>query len=64
MPTRIHRHIVDLAGSGLVLVGLLLATLALSAVPVVVQGLTKHPARSQPAGRSGQPGLSGAGRAP
>jgi hypothetical protein len=64
MRVRIHRHIVDLAGSGLVLVGLLLATLALSAVPVVVQGLTRHPARTQPAGGPGQPGLSRPGRAP
>jgi hypothetical protein len=64
MRVRFHRHLVDLAGSGLVLVGFLLATLALSAVPVVVQGLTKHPLRTQPAGRSGQPRLSGTGRAP
>jgi hypothetical protein len=39
---RVHRHIVDLAGSGLVLIGFLLAAMALSAVPVLVQGLTRH----------------------
>jgi hypothetical protein len=61
---RLHRHIVDLAGSGLVLVGLLLATLALSAVPVVMHGLTRHPARIQPSGGSGHQGLTGTGRGP
>ena len=45
---RVHRHIVDLAGSGLVLIGFLLAAMALSAVPVLVQGLTRH-TQSQPA---------------
>jgi hypothetical protein len=50
MRIRIHRHIADLAGSGLVLMGFLLATLALSAVPVLVQGLSRHPAQSQSGG--------------
>jgi hypothetical protein len=50
MPIRIHRHILDLAGSGLVLIGFLLAAMALSAVPVLVQGLTRHgPPPAQPA---------------
>ena len=42
MRVRIHHHLVDLAGSGLVLIGFLLAAMALSAVPVLVQGLTRH----------------------
>ena len=57
---RVHRHIVDLAGSGLVLIGFLLAAMALSAVPVLVQGLTRHPVQAQPAGR---PDPSAPGRA-
>ena len=61
MTIRIHRHLVDLAGSGLVLIGFLLAAMALSAVPVLVQGLTRHPSHAQPAGAAVQPGagLSG-----
>ena len=61
MSIRIHRHLSDLAGSGLVLIGFLLAAMALSAVPVLVQGLTRHAAQAQPAGGAGQPGaeLSG-----
>jgi hypothetical protein len=55
MRVRIHRHIADLAGSGLVLIGFLLATLALSAVPILVQGLSRHPALS----RAGAPDPSG-----
>ena len=50
MHFRIHRHVVDLAGSGLVLIGFLLAAMAISAVPVLVQGLTRHaPPPAQPA---------------
>jgi hypothetical protein len=45
---RVHRHILDLAGSGLVLIGFLLAAMALSAVPVLMQGLSRHPAQNQP----------------
>lgn len=48
MPIRIHRHIVDLAGSGLVLIGFLLAAMAVSAVPVLVQELTRRPPSAQP----------------
>jgi hypothetical protein len=36
---RIHRHITDLAGSGLVLIALLLGAMVISAVPVIVQSL-------------------------
>jgi hypothetical protein len=63
MPIRIHRHLVDLAGSGLVLIGFLLAAMALSAVPVLVQGLTRHSPHAQPAGGPALPGpgLSGPG---
>jgi hypothetical protein len=46
---RVHRHIVDLAGSGLVLIGFLLAAMALSAVPVLVQGLGRHSQQAQAA---------------
>ena len=49
---RVHRHIVELAGSGLVMIGFLLAAMALSAVPVLVQGLTRH-ASPAPSIRSG-----------
>jgi hypothetical protein len=61
MSIRIHRHLVDLAGSGLVLIGFLLAAMALSAVPVLVQGLTRHNPHAQPAGGPDRPqlGLSG-----
>ncbi len=64
MRVRIHRHLVDLAGSGLVLIGFLLATLALSAVPVVVRGLARRPATAHPASQAGPSRLSGPGRAP
>jgi hypothetical protein len=47
MRIRIHRHITDLAGSGLVLLGFLLATMVLSAAPVLLQELGRHPAPSQ-----------------
>ena len=64
MHIRIHRHIADLAGSGLVLIGFLLAAMALSAVPVLMQGLSRHPAQSQPGGPDrSTAGVSGA-RAP
>jgi hypothetical protein len=64
MRVRIHRHIVDLAGSGLVLIGFLLAAMALSAVPLVVQGLNRHPPQAAKAGEPDGhgPGLSGPGR--
>jgi hypothetical protein len=58
---RLPRHIVDLAGSGLVLIGFLLAAMALSAVPLVVKGLTRHPASAGSSGGHG-PGFSGNGR--
>ena len=63
MRVRIHRHIADLAGSGLVLIGFLLAALALSAVPILVQELSRRSPPSQPGGepdRSGS-GVSGLG---
>lgn len=56
MRIRIHRHIVDLAGSGLVLIGFLLAAMAFSAVPVLVQELSRRPAQSQPDGAPDRPG--------
>jgi hypothetical protein len=61
---RVPRHIVDLAGSGLVLIGFLLAAVAVSAVPVLVQGLTRHPASAGPTKASGGrgPGFSAPGR--
>jgi hypothetical protein len=57
---RVHRHIVDLAGSGLVLIGFLLAAMALSAAPVLVQSLTRH--GSPPAQPAAAPDLSAGGR--
>lgn len=61
MRGRIHRHILDLAGSGLVLIGFLLAAMAVSAVPVLVQELTRRPSQAQPAGPNPHgSGLSGA----
>jgi hypothetical protein len=60
MRVRIHRHIVDLAGSGLVLIAFLLAAMAISAVPVLVQNLTRHGA---PAQSAAAPDLSGGGPA-
>jgi hypothetical protein len=54
MRVRITRHLVDLAGSGLVLIGFLLAAMALSAVPVVVKGLARHPAEAGAAGGHGR----------
>jgi hypothetical protein len=56
MRSRIHRHIADLAGSGLVLIGFLLATMALSAVPVLVQELGRRPVPTQPGGQPDHPG--------
>jgi len=61
MRVRIHRHIADLAGSGLVLIAFLLATMALSAVPVLMQELSRRSPQAQPGGgpdRSGS-GVSG-----
>ena len=60
MHVRIHPHLAALAGSGLVLIGFLLAAMALSAVPVLVQDLTRHdPPQSRPAAA---PDFSGSGR--
>lgn len=59
MRIRIHPHLVDLAGSGLVLIGFLMAALAVSAVPVLVQELSRRPSHAQPAGGPGLQGLSG-----
>jgi len=57
----VHRHLTDLAGSGLVLIGFLLAALALSAVPVVIQGLIH---RGPPPAHAAEPvSLSEAGSA-
>jgi hypothetical protein len=63
MRVRIPRRVADLAGSGLVLIGFLLAAMALSAVPVVIQGLSRHPDQTAPGGGRG-PGLSGTERPP
>jgi hypothetical protein len=61
MRIRIHRHIADLAGSGLVLIGFLLAAMAFSAVPAVMQELGRRPPQSQPGGGPERPasGISG-----
>lgn len=59
MRIRIHRHLVDLAGSGLVLIGFLMAALAVSAVPVLVQELSRRPAHAQPGSGPDLHGLSG-----
>jgi hypothetical protein len=59
MRVRIHHRIADLAGSGLVLIGFLLATMALSAVPVLVQEFGRRPAQSQPGGAPDRSGISG-----
>jgi len=61
MRVRIHPHLAALAGSGLVLIGFLLAAMALSAVPVLVQDLAHHGA---PPVHSAKPaGPNGTGRA-
>ncbi len=60
MRVRMHPHIVDLAGSGLVLIGLLLAAMAFSAVPVLVQELSRRPTQPQPGAVSGPHAPSGA----
>ena len=52
----VHRHVADLAGSSLVLIGLLLAAMAISAVPVLVQGLARH--GPPPSHSARAPGLS------
>ncbi len=46
MRIRVHPHLSDLAGTGLFLLGLLLATLALSAAPIVVRSLSGRPAQA------------------
>ena len=46
MRIRVHPHLLDLAGTGLVLLGLLLAALALSAAPIVVRALSGHPVQA------------------
>jgi hypothetical protein len=55
MRMRIHRHLVDLAGSGLVLIGLLLAAMLVSAVPAVVQTLSRHDVRAHAPGVTAPP---------
>jgi len=60
MRIRISPHVADLAGSGLVLIGFLLAALALSAVPALVQGLSRHGA--PPAHSAAPANAGGAGR--
>lgn len=57
---RIHRHIVDLAGSGLVLIGFLLAAMAISAAPVLIKGLAR---RDVPQAHAGGQTLSSPGAA-
>jgi Mg/Co/Ni transporter MgtE len=49
MRIRIDSRLTDLAGSGLVLLGFLLAALALSAAPVVLRSLGVRPASAGPA---------------
>ena len=51
MRMRVHPHLTDLAGTGLVLLGFLLVALAVSATPVLVRSLTARPAHApqQPA---------------
>lgn len=63
MRIRIHRHIVDLAGSGLVLIGFLLAAMAISAAPTVIGGLTRHDVAQAPAAGGGLPPLNSPGGA-
>ncbi len=53
---RIPRHLMDLAGSGLVLIGFLLAALAISAVPVVMRGFVGHNAQHVAAPTLNSPG--------
>lgn len=60
MRVRISPHVADLAGSGLVLVGFLVAALVLSAVPALVQGLTRHGA--PPVHPAAPAGVNGPGR--
>ncbi len=60
---RIHRHILDLAGSGLVLIGFLLAAMAISAAPAVIGGLTRHDVAQAPAAGAGGPALNSPGGA-
>jgi hypothetical protein len=48
MRIRIDRRLSDLAGSGLVLLGFLLATMALSAAPPLLHSMTVHGAPAAP----------------
>jgi hypothetical protein len=46
MRIRVHPHLSDLAGTGLVLLGFLLVALAVSATPVIVRSLAGRPAQA------------------
>lgn len=51
MRIRVHPHLSDLAGTGLVLIGFLLVAMAVSAAPILVRSLsgrTVAPAVHQP----------------
>lgn len=58
MRVRINPHLADLAGSGLVLIGFLLAALALSAVPAIVQELTRRGPTTPPPAAAGVNGTA------
>ena len=46
MRIRVHPHLSDLAGTGLVLIGFLLVALAVSATPIVVRSLSVRAAQA------------------
>jgi len=48
MRIRVHPHVSDLAGSGLVLIGFLLVALAVSAAPALVRTLAGRSAAASP----------------
>lgn len=48
MRIRVHPHLSDLAGTGLLLLGFLLIAMAVSATPVLVHSLTGRLLPSQP----------------
>ncbi len=46
MRMRVHPHLSDLSGAGLVLIGFLLVALAVSAAPIVVRSLSGRAAQA------------------
>jgi hypothetical protein len=46
MRIRVHPHVTELAGTGLVLLAFLLVALAISAAPVLVRSLAGRPAQA------------------